>query len=84
MSTNPESLPSLEQSLAEISQLIDKMEQGEVTLEQSLHDFERGITLVKHCQKVLEDAEQKVTILTQNQSQTELKAYEKEDKAQGS
>lgn len=81
--TNPESLPSLEQSLAEITKLIDKMEQGEVTLEQSLHDFERGVTLVKHCQKILQDAEQKVNILTQNHAQAELAPYEREDRAEG-
>jgi len=71
----PNNLPSLEESLTEISQLIDKMEHGELTLEQSLHHFERGITLIKHCQKVLEKAEQKVQILIQNNNQDELAAY---------
>lgn len=68
-------LPNLETSLAEISQLIDKMEHSELTLEQSLTHFERGITLVKHCQKILTDAEQKVQILIQNNSQEELISY---------
>lgn len=69
-------LPDLEQSLAEITQLIEKMEQGELTLDQSLGHFERGITLVKHCQKILEDAEQKVQILIQNNKTATLADFE--------
>jgi exodeoxyribonuclease VII small subunit len=72
-------LPPLEESLAEITQLIEKMEHSEQTLEQSLTHFERGITLVKHCQKILEDAEQKVKIVMQNNQQEELKPYGKDD-----
>jgi len=48
-----EKLPNLEDSLAEITQLIEKMEHQELTLEQSLHQFERGISLIKNCQKIL-------------------------------
>ena len=66
MSKKAEKLPSLEASLAEITQLIDKMEKDEQTLDQSLSQFERGISLIKHCQKILVDAEQKIQILTQN------------------
>jgi exodeoxyribonuclease VII small subunit len=72
-------LPDLEQSLTEINQVIEKMEQGELTLDQSLGQFERGITLVKHCQKILEDAEQKVQILIQNNKQDTLAAYDSAD-----
>lgn len=75
---NPNKLPNLEESLTEISALIDKMEHSELTLEQSLGHFERGITLVKHCQKILEEAEQKVQILIQNNNQEELIAYGEE------
>lgn len=70
-----EKLPALEASLAEITQLIDKMEHGELTLEQSLKNFERGVTLVKHCQKLLTEAEQKVLILTQQNGQETLSTY---------
>jgi exodeoxyribonuclease VII small subunit len=72
-------LPNLEESLSEITQLIEKMEQSEQTLEQSLNHFERGIHLVKHCQKILEDAEHKVKILIQNNQQEDLAPYGKED-----
>lgn len=62
-------LPNLEESFTEVSQIIDKMEHGELALDQSLTHFERGISLIKHCQKILEEAEQKVQILIQNQKE---------------
>lgn len=61
-------LPNLEDSLTEVTNLIEAMEQGDLSLEQSLDRFERGITLIKHCQKILHDAEQKVQILIQKNS----------------
>ena len=75
MIEKPDKLPNLEESLTEISKLIDKMEHSELTLEQSLSNFERGVTLIKHCQKILEEAEQKVQILIQNNHQEGLSAY---------
>lgn len=83
MAKNSNPLPNLEDSLAEISQLVDKMEHSELTLEQSLTHFERGITLTKHCQKVLEEAEQKVQILIQNSKQESLAAYDNGAKLEG-
>ncbi|EKD70496.1 MAG: exodeoxyribonuclease VII small subunit [uncultured bacterium] len=71
--------PSLEKSLSEITSIIEKMEHGELTLEQSLTHFERGIVLIKHCQKVLSEAEQKVQILIQNNQQEQLTNYGNSD-----
>lgn len=80
MTKKTEKLPDLEKSMTEITQLIEKMEHGELTLDQSLGHFERGITLVKHCQKILVDAEQKVQILIQHNKQDTLENYgENED-----
>lgn len=72
MATKVSKLPKLEASLEEITALVDKMEHGELTLEQSLADFERGITLIKHCQKILSEAEQKVQVLVQQNGQETL------------
>lgn len=83
MSAKTNKLPSLEASLAEIAQLVDKMEHGELTLEQSLANFERGITLVKHCQKVLAEAEQKVQLLVQQNGQETLSAYHTDSEGSG-
>ena len=75
---NDEALP-LENAMQAISTLIDEMEHSELSLAQSLTHFERGITLVKHCQKILEQAEQKVQILLQKNSQATLVDYENKD-----
>lgn len=83
MNTNPKPLPHLEESLTEISQLVDKMEHGELTLAESLSNFERGIQLVKHCQKILEEAEQKVQVLMQTKQGEALAAYGEQDKEDG-
>jgi exodeoxyribonuclease VII small subunit len=71
--------PDLESSIAEINKLIEQMEQGELSLEQSLEKFERGITLIKHCQKVLAEAEQKVQILIQNNGKEDLQLYDNKE-----
>ena len=71
--------PDLESSLAEINTLIEKMEHGELSLEQSLTHFERGIRLIKHAQKILQEAEQKVQILMKNHGADKLTDYENTD-----
>jgi len=53
-----------EEVLTELESLVDTLERGELTLEQSLTCFERGIELTRTCQKALDAAEQKVRILT--------------------
>ena len=76
-------ISDLESSLEEINHLIEKMEHSDLTLEQSLNHFEQGITLIKSCQKILREAEQKVQILIQNSEKDEteaaLKPYQAED-----
>ena len=55
---------SFEQAMAELDTIVLEMERGEIPLETSLKQFERGVTLARHTQKLLQDAEQKVKILT--------------------
>lgn len=56
-----------EESLAELEQLVERMEQGDPSLEESLRLFERGVSLTRACQKALQEAEQKVrTLLGEN------------------
>lgn len=81
--TRKTKLPDLETSLAEITTLTEQMEQGDLSLEQSLNHFERGVTLIKHCQKVLQDAEQKVQTLVQSSQGDELEDYENDEDNDG-
>lgn len=74
--TKKPKLPDLESSLSEINSLIEQMEQGELSLEKSLSHFERGITLIKHAQKILQEAEQKVQLLLKENGNEKLVEYE--------
>lgn len=53
-------MPNFEQALGELESLVERMESGELSLEESLSSFERGIRLTKVCQQALRDAEQRV------------------------
>ncbi len=77
--TKKAKLPDLEKSLSEINTLVEQMETGELTLEQSLVHFERGIKLIKHAQTILNDAEQKVQLLINNRGEDTLTPYETSD-----
>lgn len=67
---------TFEQSMQELEELVSKMEQGELPLEDALKSFERGIQLARHSQKQLKEAEQKVQILTSQNSQQTLDVFE--------
>jgi exodeoxyribonuclease VII small subunit len=51
---------NFEKSLGELEKLVEEMEQGELSLEESLKRFERGIALTADCQTALQQAELKV------------------------
>src|SRR5690349_14691895 len=59
----PSSIAQFEQSLDELEQLVAKMEGGELSLDESLRSFERGIALFRNCQNALEQAELRVKLL---------------------
>ncbi len=56
---------SIEESLAEIQQIIDTMEQGERTLEEALASYEAGIKLIRSCGRQIDKAEKKIQILNE-------------------
>jgi exodeoxyribonuclease VII small subunit len=61
--TPSSAVASFERALDELEQLVQKMEKGEQSLDESLAAYERGITLYRECQKALEQAEQRVRLL---------------------
>jgi exodeoxyribonuclease VII small subunit len=74
---NPSS-PSFETALSELESLVERMESGELTLEESLKSFEQGIALTRSCQQALSEAEQKVEILTSNDPEADAEAFDSE------
>ena len=65
-----------EESLAELESLVERMESGEMSLEESLKAFEQGIKYTRDCQNALSKAEQKVQLLLQKNGQVETKPFD--------
>lgn len=62
--------PDFEASLAELEAIVDKLEQGDLSLDDSLKQFERGVQLTRVCQTALRQAEQKVEVLLRRSGQS--------------
>jgi exodeoxyribonuclease VII small subunit len=67
MSKSQEKKPGFEDSLSELEELVGKLESGDLSLDQSLAHFKRGVELTRHCQSILDDAQQTVEVLSQDQ-----------------
>jgi len=71
--------PDFEHSLNELETLVEQMEQGDTSLEQSLELFERGIKLTRSCQESLKKAEQRVQQLVEKNGDNVLEAFSDSD-----
>ena len=60
-----------EQSLTDLQNLVERLENGELSLEDSLTAFEQGVRLTRDCQTALAQAEQKVQILMERDGELE-------------
>lgn len=67
-----------EQSLSTLENLVNRMEQGDMTLEESLQAFETGIGLTRECQARLAAAEQQVNKLIESQGSLSISAFDPE------
>jgi exodeoxyribonuclease VII small subunit len=71
---------NLEKALADLEQLVEELESGDLPLEKAMKKFEDGIKLTRSCQAALKDAEQKVEILLEGAGgDEELEEFEVED-----
>jgi len=64
--TGKKDAPAFEALLAELDATVQKMESGQLSLEESLRCFERGIALTRECQAILNQAEQRIEKLMQD------------------
>ena len=58
---------TFEESIKELEQLVKDLEGTELTLDESIEKFEKGMKLSKHCSKLLESAEKKITLLIEKE-----------------
>lgn len=68
--------PNFEKSIEELESLVAALESGDLSLEDSLKTFEKGIQLTHSCQKALSEAEQKVQILLEQDGEVITKNFE--------
>ena len=76
MSKKTEADPNFEKTLAELEKLVVNLEQGKLSLDESLSGFKHGIELTRQCQSTLDNAQQTVEQLTNTEDQKSLKPFE--------
>jgi len=64
-----------EQALAELEKLVERLERGDLPLDEALKTFERGVELTRHCQGALKAAQQRVEILLKRDGQPESEPF---------
>jgi len=79
VTTRKSKTPDFEQALADLEETVEKLERGDLPLEDALKQFERGIGLARSCQTALKQAEQKVEILLQKTPDAAPETFEPED-----
>ncbi len=58
---------SFEEAITGLTDIVGKIEQGQIPLQDSLEQYERGMALIKHCRTVLQNAEQRIEKITKEQ-----------------
>lgn len=61
---------TFEQAIAELEGIVKKLEKGELTLDESISFFQRGVELTKYCNKKLDEAERSITMLIEGENGT--------------
>jgi exodeoxyribonuclease VII small subunit len=67
---------NLEKALADLEELVEELESGDLPLEKAMKKFEDGIKLTRGCQTALKEAEQKVEILLKSAGGEDLEDFE--------
>lgn len=58
-----------EESIKKLEEIANELEKDDLTLDESVEKFEKGMTLMKACKSMLDDAEKRITILLGDQEQ---------------
>ena len=75
----PSPVADFEHSLEALEQLVERMETGELSLEESLAAYERGVGLYRKCQQALEEAELRVRLLSDPQDPASAEPFDDAD-----
>lgn len=69
----------LEKSLSKLEDIVQALEGGELSLEQSMKQFEEGVSLTRACQEALTQAEQKIQMLVEKAGESTLVDYKAQE-----
>ena len=69
--TNDISKLSFEAAIKELGSIVGKIEQGEIPLQDSLTQYERGMSLIQHCQAILKKAEKRIEKISQPEAKSQ-------------
>ena len=78
-----EAPPDFETAMRDLEELVERLEQGDLPLEESLAAFERGVLLTRACQTALKEAEQKVEILLKKSGEPALEDFAADESKAG-
>lgn len=70
---------SFEEQMEALEEIVEALEKGELSLEDSVSKFEEGIKISKQCNKTLEEAEKKITILVNQEGEMKEENFETEE-----
>ncbi len=70
---------SFEEQMEALEEIVEELEKGELSLEDSVSKFEEGIKISKQCNKTLEEAEKKITILVNQEGEMKEENFETEE-----
>ena len=70
---------NFEEQMEKLEKIVGELEKGELSLEDSVTKFEEGIKISKECNKTLEEAEKKITILVNQEGQMKEEKFDTEE-----
>jgi len=62
---------SFEQAIKELTSIVQRIEQGEIALQDSLQQYEKGMALIKHCRTILQKAEKRIEKISEAEAETQ-------------
>jgi len=70
---------TFEQAIHQLTAIVNKIEQGQIPLQQSIEQYERGMALIKHCRSILQQAEKRLEIIAASDQQPQNNDQTAED-----
>ena len=65
---------NFEQAIKELTAIVGKIEQGQIPLQDSLEQYEKGMALIKHCREILQKAEKRIEKISESEDKKKKKS----------